>query len=129
MLRDNLAGAHLADVQQARELTLSRCALTGTRSSDDRPPNALKIPARQGGIYALTENGASPLHAEPRQTPIRLSVVPVGSSEFKKYSAGASPLLMAGCTEAAIDPPIVRLPKCAKCTGRLWIRSDLDNAQ
>src|SRR2546427_6149645 len=67
MLRDNLAGAHLADVQQARELTLSRCALTGTRSSDDRPPNALKIPARQGGIYALTENGASPLHAEPRQ--------------------------------------------------------------
>jgi len=67
MLRDNLAGAHLADVQQARELTLSRCALTGTRSSEDRPPNALKIPARQGGIYALTENGASPLHAEPRQ--------------------------------------------------------------
>src|SRR5467141_3142978 len=67
MLRDNLAGAHLADVQQARELTLSRCALTGTRSSDDRPPNALKIPARQGGIYALTETGASPLHAEPRQ--------------------------------------------------------------
>ena len=36
-------------------------------SSDDRPQNALKIPARQGGIYALTENVASPFHAEPRQ--------------------------------------------------------------
>jgi putative transposase len=35
-------------------------------SSDDRPQNALKIPARQGGIYALTENVASPFHAEPR---------------------------------------------------------------
>ena len=37
------------------------------QSSDDRPQNALKIPARQGGIYALTENVASPFHAEPRQ--------------------------------------------------------------
>ena len=35
-------------------------------SSDDRPRNALKIPARQGGIDALTENAASPFHAEPR---------------------------------------------------------------
>jgi putative transposase len=36
------------------------------QSSDDRPLDALKIPARQGGIYALTENIASPFHAEPR---------------------------------------------------------------
>jgi len=32
---------------------------------------ALKIPARQGGIYALTENVASPFHAEPRQRSAR----------------------------------------------------------
>src|SRR5664280_1505267 len=36
-------------------------------SSDDRPRNALKIPARQGGICALTKIVASPFHAEPRQ--------------------------------------------------------------
>jgi hypothetical protein len=33
---------------------LSRCLhRTAQESSDDRPPHALKIPARQGGIYAL----------------------------------------------------------------------------
>ncbi|HXO30893.1 MAG TPA: hypothetical protein VN901_00920, partial [Candidatus Acidoferrales bacterium] len=36
-------------------------------SSDDRPQDALKIPARQGGIYTLAENVASPFHAEPPQ--------------------------------------------------------------
>jgi len=37
------------------------------KSSDDRPQHALKIHARQGGIYALTENVTSPFHAEPRR--------------------------------------------------------------
>jgi putative transposase len=36
------------------------------QSSDDRPLHALKIPARHSGIYAFTENIASPFHAEPR---------------------------------------------------------------
>jgi putative transposase len=44
---------------------LARCT-DRNESSDDRPLNASKIPARQGGIYALTENIVSPFHAEPR---------------------------------------------------------------
>jgi hypothetical protein len=37
------------------------------KSSDDRPQDALKIPAPKGRNLTLTENAASPFHAEPRQ--------------------------------------------------------------
>src|SRR6266851_3676692 len=66
MLRDNLAGLIEPTFSSAGAYPLALCT-DQNESSDDRPPNALKIPARQGGIYALTENSASPLHAEPRQ--------------------------------------------------------------
>ena len=65
MLRDNLAGLIEPTFSSAGAYPLALCT-DQNESSDDRPPNALKIPARQGGIYALTENSASPLHAEPR---------------------------------------------------------------
>jgi putative transposase len=41
-------------------------ATRGNESSDDRPQNALKIPARQGGIFAPKENVAPPFPANPR---------------------------------------------------------------
>ena len=48
-----------------RDLTRSR-ARGGNESSDDRPQNALKIPAREGGIFAPKENVAPPFPANPR---------------------------------------------------------------
>src|SRR6516165_5483012 len=67
MLRDNLAGLIEPMLSSAGAYPLA-LATDRKELSDDRPQYALKIPARQGGIYALTENVASPFHAEPRQT-------------------------------------------------------------
>src|ERR1700721_3481771 len=66
MLRDNLAGLIEPMLSSARAYPLALCT-DGNESSDDRPQDALKIPARQGGIYTLAENVASPFHAEPPQ--------------------------------------------------------------
>jgi len=66
MLRDNLVGL-IEPMLAARELTLSRCSQKQKKSSDDRPQDALKIPAPKGRNLTLTENAASPFHAEPRQ--------------------------------------------------------------
>ena len=66
MLRDNLAGLIEPMLSSAGTYSLALCTHPND-SSDDRPPNALKIPARQGGIYTLPENVASPFHAEPAQ--------------------------------------------------------------
>jgi len=68
MLRDNLAGLIEPMLSSAGAYPLA-LATDRKELSDDRPQYALKIPARQGGIYALTENVASPFHAEPRQPP------------------------------------------------------------
>src|ERR1700721_2075765 len=64
MLRDNLAGLSEPMLSSARAYPLALCT-DRNESSDDRPQDALKIPARQGGIYTLAENVASPFHAEP----------------------------------------------------------------
>ena len=64
MLRDNLAGLIEPMLSSAGTYSLALCTHPN-ESSDDRPQNALKIPARQGGIYTLPENVASPFHAEP----------------------------------------------------------------
>jgi hypothetical protein len=66
MLRDNLTGLIEPMFSSAGAYPLALCT-DRNKSSDDRPQHALKIPARQGGIYALTENVTSPFHAEPRQ--------------------------------------------------------------
>ena len=62
------------------------------------------------------------------QTPSRLSVVPVGSSEFRKNSALGLPVLIAGCTDAALAPPMLRCAKCAKWAGPPATRSCLEKA-
>jgi len=72
MLRDNLAGLIEPMLSSAGTYSLALCTHPN-ESSDDRPQNALKIPARQGGIYTLPENVASPFHAEPAHTHRALS--------------------------------------------------------
>jgi hypothetical protein len=64
LLGDNLAGLIEPMLSSARAYHLALCS-DRNGSSDDRPQDALKIPARQGGIYTLPENVASPFHAEP----------------------------------------------------------------
>jgi hypothetical protein len=65
MLRDNLAGL-IEPMRAARELDPLALFTKQKKSSDDRPQHALKIPAPKGRNLTLTENAASPFHAEPR---------------------------------------------------------------
>ncbi len=65
MLRDNLAGL-IESSEQERELNLSRRDRP-KKSSGGSPQDAVKIPAPKGRNLTLTENAASPFHAEPRQ--------------------------------------------------------------
>ena len=67
MLRDNLAGL-IEPMRAARELNPLALFTEQKKSSDDRPQDALKIPAPKGRNLTLTENAASPFHAEPTQT-------------------------------------------------------------
>jgi len=64
MLRDNLAGL-IEPMRAARELNPLALFTEQKKSSDDRPRDALKIPAPKGRNLTLTENAASPFHAEP----------------------------------------------------------------
>ena len=66
MLRDNLAGL-IEPRRAARELNPLALFTEQKKSSDDRPQDALKIPAPKGRNLTLTENAASPFHAEPTQ--------------------------------------------------------------
>ena len=92
MLRDNLAGLIEPKLNSAGAYPLA-LGTDRKESSDDRPHHALKIPARQGGIYALTENVASPFHAEPRHysmdSAIGLSsMIAIGPKNFRELLAG-----------------------------------------
>src|SRR5271167_3395800 len=65
MLRDNWAGL-IDPMRAARELNPLALFPEQEKSSVDRPQDALKIPAPKGRNLTLTENAASPFHAEPR---------------------------------------------------------------
>src|ERR1700729_3426940 len=82
MLRDNLAGLIEPMLSSARAYPLALCT-DRNESSDDRPQDALKIPARQGGIYTLAENVASPFHAEPPHDNKRETTLTVSNSVFR----------------------------------------------
>jgi hypothetical protein len=69
MLRDSLTGLIGPIFGSVGAYPLAFCT-DRKKSSDDRPQHALKITARQGGVYTLTENVTSPFHAEPRQTTV-----------------------------------------------------------
>ncbi len=65
MPRDNRAGSS-SRCSAAREPMFSRCTLTTTKSHRTIDPDALKNPRPAGAESTLTENVASPFHAEPR---------------------------------------------------------------
>jgi hypothetical protein len=65
MPRDNRAGSS-SRCSAAREPILSRCSLRG-RNHRTIDPDAFKNPRPAGAEPTLTENVASPFHAEPRQ--------------------------------------------------------------
>jgi hypothetical protein len=65
MLRDNLAGLIEPMLSSAGAYPLALCT-EPKQSSDDRPP-CLENPRPEGAESTLTENAASPFHAEPRQ--------------------------------------------------------------
>ena len=68
MLRDNLVGLIEPILSSAGAYPLALCTAL-RKSSDDRPP-CLENPRPEGAESTLTENVASPFHAEPRQTAI-----------------------------------------------------------
>jgi hypothetical protein len=65
MLRDNWAGL-IEPMRGSARAKPSRAVHRIEKSSDDRPQDALKIPAPKGRNLTLTKNAASPLHAVPR---------------------------------------------------------------
>src|SRR5712692_11599987 len=64
MLRDNLVGLIEPMLSSAGANPLALC--TARKSHRTIDPHALKIPAPKGRNLTLTENAASPFHAEPR---------------------------------------------------------------
>ncbi len=66
MLRDNLVGLIEPMLNSAGANPLALCTAMKT-SSDDRPP-CLENPRPEGAESTLTENVASPFHAEPRHS-------------------------------------------------------------
>jgi hypothetical protein len=65
MLRDNLVGLIEPMRSRAGANPLALC-IAKNKSSDDRPP-CLENPRPEGAESTLTENVASPFHAEPKQ--------------------------------------------------------------
>ena len=76
MLRDNLVGLIEPMLGSARAYPLALCT-DSKQSSDDRPPG-LENPRPKGAESTLTENAASPFHAEPRHQVTAKGRSPVG---------------------------------------------------
>ena len=64
MLRDNLVGLIEPMLSSAGAYPLALCT-ESKQPSDDRPP-CLENPRPEGAESTLTENAASPFHAEPK---------------------------------------------------------------
>ncbi len=69
MLRDNLVGLIEPMFSSAGANPLALC-IAQNESSDDRPP-CLENPRPEGAESTLTENAASPFHAEPKHLGLR----------------------------------------------------------
>ena len=69
MLRDNLAGLIEPMLSSAGANPLALCTAR-KKSSDDRPP-CLENPRPEGAESTLTDNAASPFHAEPKHFSLR----------------------------------------------------------
>src|SRR6266851_8976627 len=71
MLRDNLVGLIEPMLSSAGAYPLALCTAR-KKPSDDRPP-CLENPRPEGAESTLTENAASPFHAEPKHDDMHLS--------------------------------------------------------
>jgi hypothetical protein len=86
MLRDNLVGLIEPMFSSAGANPLALC-IAQNESSDDRPP-CLENPRPEGAESTLTENAASPFHAEPEQVrqpfalTMLLSILPTVATRF-----------------------------------------------
>jgi hypothetical protein len=67
MLRDNLVGLMEPRLSSAGAYPLALCT-EKKQPSDERPP-CLENPRPEGAESTLTENAASPFHAEPTHRP------------------------------------------------------------
>ena len=74
MLRDNLVGLIEPMFSSAGVNPLALCTAR-QKPSDDRPP-CLENPRPEGAESTLTENAASPFHAEPRHFELELAQFP-----------------------------------------------------
>src|SRR5580658_9694235 len=86
MLRDNLVGLIEPMLSSAGAYPLALCTAL-RKSSDDRPP-CLENPRPEGAESKLTENVASPFHAEPRHPAHRATP---GSETFRSRGRGTKP--------------------------------------
>jgi hypothetical protein len=75
MLRDNLVGLIEPMRSRAGANPLALC-IAKNKSSDDRPP-CLENPRPEGAESTLTENVASPFHAEPRHEVVYIPAIPL----------------------------------------------------
>jgi hypothetical protein len=107
MLRDNLAGL-IEPMRAARELNPLALFTEQKKSSDDRPQDALKIPAPKGRNLTLTENAASPFHAEPRHKDVqeishRMGATTRGGNNLRAsiLATGAGAGTLNPCTNSA----------------------------
>ncbi len=97
MLRDNLVGLIEPILSSAGAYPLALCTAL-RKSSDDRPP-CLENPRPEGAESTLTENVASPFHAEPRHDGLLLH-----TSEVKKCVPWARQIRSRLCREGDISP-------------------------
>ena len=72
MLRDNPVGLIEPMFSSAGANPLALC-IAKNESSDDRPP-CLENPRPEGAESTLTDNAASPFHAEPKHCRVELSL-------------------------------------------------------
>src|SRR5438874_1940343 len=93
MLRDNLVGLIEPRLSSAGSYPLALCTARKP-SSDDRPP-CLENPRPEGAESTLTENAASPFHAEPKH----LETNKLDPRERKSYEKAYRELKKAGKLE------------------------------
>ena len=125
MLRDNLAGL-IEPMRPARELNPLALFTEQKKSSDDRPQDALKIPAPKGRNLTLTENAASPFHAEPRHSWEFLTTPKVAASAVECQSVTVKcDLDTVEVRSSSLLVPAISLPDESGRGGRLRGASSL----
>src|ERR1035437_909933 len=95
MLRDNLVGLIEPMLSSAGANPLALCTAR-KKPSDDRPP-CLGNPRPAGAESTLTENAASPFHAEPKQSNLRCRRSRTEHLLVEKHHASTSPASCMPC--------------------------------